>query len=442
MALYDINGNMISTGGNGGSHFLEVETLPDGLALPCPPNTFSDDENWKYSGNDGTLYEAIGGTRFLYTGRIFTGRVYIRYTTTSSSSVNPTAMHIVAEDFLENITNEGTKLESTISKRMMGGKYLYVSEDGEDTVFTSDPAVPEGYVATGFSQYDIPEGQYAVLSSLRSGTVSNTNHFVNNWFAVFTTDIFSEPTRMPKGSSLQMLDAINKEGFGKGTAENEYFQRYLREQIDKIMPMYYCLQTRGKSLYVGGDSLTQYSGGDGFGVNNGFITNYNKYFGFKTITSHGYAGSTWSGTSGGGGIKRITDLITAGVPYDVFIFAWGTNPDTDGVGTVDDEASETATTTCGAMKWCIEQLRATFPKSAIGIVIPPPKMSETDMDAQADIMIQLCEKLHVPYIDMRKYLSIVDMSSDLVHLGYGIEKYGSAEAKLILDICPYGEPLD
>ena len=223
----------------------------------------------------------------------------------------------------------------------------------------------------------------------------------------------------------------------------------LSSDFKTYFPMYYenfasplgKRHTQGKKLYIGGDSLHDYSGGNGF-TTDGFVTRYNKYLGFSVITQNGYAGSTWSGNGGGGGIKRVTDLVADGTIYDVIILAWGTNNDEGGDGTIDDIASnESGCTMVAAMKWCITQLRNTFKKTAIGVIIPPPKNTNDGMKEKGDLMIQVCEQMHVPYADMRKYLSIDDMSSDGVHLGYGKNKYGAVEAKLILDICPYGDPL-
>lgn len=222
---------------------------------------------------------------------------------------------------------------------------------------------------------------------------------------------------------------------------NSHFRTFFGENYARFASELSVPQTFGKSLYIGGDSLHAYSGGNG-ATSAGFVTDYNKHFGFNVAKNDGYAGSTWSGTDGGGGIKRVTDLVAAGKPYDVFILAWGTNEDTGGNGTIDDAASNTSgCTMVAAMKWCINQLRTTFRYSAIGVIIPPPKNTNEGMKEKGDLMIEVCKLLHVPYVDMREYLSMDDMSSDLVHLGYGANKYGAAEAKLILDICPYGEPL-
>lgn len=222
----------------------------------------------------------------------------------------------------------------------------------------------------------------------------------------------------------------------------------LSNDFKTYFPMYYenyasplgKRHTQGKTLYIGGDSLHAYSGGNGF-TTDGFVTEYNKYLGFSNIAQNGYAGSTWTGTDGGGAIKRVTDLVASGTIYDVIILAWGTNSDAS-IGTVDDDASNTSTTTCGAMKWCLEQLRTTFPNTVVGVIIPPPSSNQgTLLDEKANAMIKVCEKMNVPYIDMRKYISTSDLS-DGTHLNVGgSKKYGTAEAKLILDICPYGDPL-
>lgn len=249
-------------------------------------------------------------------------------------------------------------------------------------------------------------------------------------------EVISEIT----GNKLQPKSEYQS-GFYRGMTLNTYFKTFFEENFPQFAPKLGVLRTKGKSIYIGGDSLHDYSGGDGKSTN-GFVTNWNKYLGFETVKNDGFAGSTWTGTTGGGAIKRVTDLVTNATPYDVIILAWGTNNDEGGDGTIDDIANnESGCTMVSAMKWCITQLRNAFKKTAIGVIIPPPKNTNDGMKEKGNLMMSVCEQLHVPYVDMRKYLSMDDMSSDGVHLGYGVDKYGCAEAKLILDICPYGEAL-
>lgn len=256
---------------------------------------------------------------------------------------------------------------------------------------------------------------------------------------IIANDSYFEVVSSAVGNQLQPKSEYQS-NYYRAMMLNEYFKTFFNENYSLFANYLGVQHTKGKSLYIGGDSLHNYSGGDGF-ASAGFVTDYNKYLGFKTVVNHGYAGSTWTGTDGGGAIKRVTDLVANAIPYDTFILAWGTNDDTSN-GTIDDEANNDGSSMVGAMKWCITQLRTTFPKSAIGIIIPPPKNTNDGMKEKGDLMIQVCEQMRVPYVDMRMYLSMSDISSDLVHLGTGgVVKYGSAEAKLILDICPYGEPL-
>lgn len=242
------------------------------------------------------------------------------------------------------------------------------------------------------------------------------------------------------GAELQPK-APYRPGFYRAMMLNRDFWTHFGENATASLPDVAVLQTRGKSVYIGGDSLHAYAGGDGEATE-GFVTNYNRFLG-SHVTNAGYAGSKWSETTGGGGIKRVTDLVAAGVPYDVFVLAWGTNNDAGGDGTIDDEASSAeGCTMVAAMKWCITQLRTAFPNSAVGVIIPPPKHTDEGMKERGDLMVDVCHLLHVPYVDMREHLTVNDLGADKIHLGTGgAVKYGAAEAELILRICPYGAAL-
>lgn len=434
MALYDINGNLVASGGD--SFFEEVPSFVGGLQLgEIPSNINSSTDEWEYLGynaNENSFYQILGNVGYMYKKRMFTGTVYLRnLTKTPYTSYSGMGIKLVqASDFLENPSGTAIVLEPelfTVNFEYNDDYgFVYVGDDGT----VSD----EGY-AVALSKYVIPDGYYGVLYS-STATTSSMPRWVDKWVTMFTLDPSKNITQIDTpfyDLELMPTDAL-KEGFIKWLTSNEQFQKYFAMYSDNALKETSYFQTKGKSLYVGGDSLHAYAGD--------FIRQYNKHFGFKRTVNGGYAGSTWSGTTGGGGIKQITDILTEGTPYDVFILAWGTNDDSGGNGTIDDEASNTeGCTMVSAMKWCINQLRQTFRYSAIGIIIPPPKTTNEGMKEKGDLMIQVCEQLHVPYVDMRKLLSMDDMSGDGIHLGYGANKYGAAEAKLILDICPYGDPL-
>lgn len=273
---------------------------------------------------------------------------------------------------------------------------------------------------------------------------SSTPNISNpTWIAAFDSTVLDDPLMSISSNSdtfLKMKDEYLS-GYYKNMFTSEDFKNIFRNYYAQMAPKVGTPQTYGKAIYVAGDSLHAYAGGDGISTA-GFMTNWNQYLGFSIIVNAGYAGSTWSETTGGGGIKKAKDLISAGTVYDVIILAWGTNDDNAGNGTIDDVASDTeGATMVAAMKWIITNLRNTFKSTAIGVIIPPPKGTEDGMKNRGDLMIQVCELLHVPYVDMREYISISDLGSDTVHLGTGAGKYGAAEASLILRICHYGDTL-
>ena len=257
-------------------------------------------------------------------------------------------------------------------------------------------------------------------------------------------------TYVPGGDSyFEMVDGIlGKElrpkaaylpGFYRAMANTADFWRYFGENAITGLPDTAVPQTRGKSVYIGGDSLHAWAGGNG-STTEGFATDWNRHLG-ANVTNAGYAGSTWTGTTGGGGIQRVTELVAAGKSYDVIVLSYGTNSDPGGDGAIADEVSNAeGCTMVAAMKWCIGQLRAAFPRSAIGIIIPPPVYTNDGMQERGDLMIEVCQLLHVPYVDMRERLTVEDLQADGVHLAAGgAAKYGAAEAELILRICPYGK---
>ena len=273
-----------------------------------------------------------------------------------------------------------------------------------------------------------------------TGTPNRSNP---TWIVAFDSTVLDDPL-MSISSNFDTFLKMKDEylsGYYKNMFASEDFKNIFRNYYAQMAPKVGTPQTYGKAIYVAGDSLHAYAGGDGISTA-GFMTNWNQYLGFSIIVNAGYAGSTWSETTGGGGLKRAKDLISSGIVYDVIILAWGTNDDTGGDGTIDDPASDAeGCTMAAAMKWIITNLRNTFKSTAIGVIIPPPKGTEDGMKTRGDLMIQVCELLHVPYVDMREYISISDLGSDTVHLGTGAGKYGAAEASLILRICQYGDTL-
>lgn len=457
----------------GESEYFEVlNNVSSGtLTVGIPPASWNtDNDDWKSVRYGSVLQNFMGGNGVapnIVNKKVLipSGTIYVRMAISNIYSTNigsylirAVNSPILPEEYSEEmeVTCEKVAEESVTTDFNIDGETGKWYLDSEGNIFPygntdgSNQSVPEYTGGIVLKKYMIPEGKYGWLcasSILGNATTSNIHWNPAGYPAIFTTDPTDNITQSvnsgeegESGGQLKPKDEY-VEGFMKFIADNSYFQTYFSEYINNFIPLTSKRQTFGKAIYIGGDSLHAYAGGDGFSTS-GFVTNWNKYLGFARVTNAGYAGSKWSETTGGGGIKKAKDLISARTVYDVIILAWGTNEDTGGNGTIDDPASDAeGCTMVAAMKWIITNLRNTFKSTAIGVIIPPPKGTEDGMKTRGDLMIQVCELLHVPYVDMREYISISDLGNDTVHLGTGAGKYGAAEASLILRICQYGDTL-
>lgn len=125
-----------------------------------------------------------------------------------------------------------------------------------------------------------------------------------------------------------------------------------------------------------------------------------------------------------GATAMVRKLIDGTDEFDYIVLEYGTNDILSGsIGTAADEASETATTSCGAIKWCIEQLQTRFPEASIVVILPnihngangePPVTQQTYLDA----VIPLLKKYGVRRVNMAEDSGIVKsmMYTDGVHL--------------------------
>ena len=246
------------------------------------------------------------------------------------------------------------------------------------------------------------------------------------------------------------------------------FETYQKSLGYGAFPMVMGRHTHGKSLGWYGDSLGAYAGGNGR-AGEGFLTQINKYLGME-MDNRGYAGSNWTNTHAGDAPIRIQQLLDDGVEYDVVLLAWGTNADKkvkldeqgnpvkdengnpvmiDNFGTAQDAPAKDGSM-CAVMKWAVQSIRAAYPHTGVGIVIPPPGSGGMGCsEEKANLMIECCrsEDMHVPYLDMwhEGYIvgstSISDGSNGLgyqdVHLSAaGRDRYASALMPFVERLCP------
>lgn len=129
-----------------------------------------------------------------------------------------------------------------------------------------------------------------------------------------------------------------------------------------------------------------------------------------------------------GATAMVRKLIDGTDEFDYIVLEYGTNDILSGsVGTEDDAASETAATSCGAIKWCIEQLQTRFPEASIVVILPnihngangePPVTQQTYLDT----VVPILKKYGVRRVNMAEDSGIIKsmMYTDGIHLRWPV----------------------
>ena len=146
----------------------------------------------------------------------------------------------------------------------------------------------------------------------------------------------------------------------------------------------------------------------------------------------GHGAQWWYSTTErpNGATAMVRKLIDGTDEFDYIVLEYGTNDILSGythIGTAADEASETATTSCGAIKWCIEQLQTRFPEASIVVILPNIHSgangeAPATQQAYLDAVIPILKKYSVRYVNMAEDSGIVKsmMYTDGVHLRWPV----------------------
>ena len=146
----------------------------------------------------------------------------------------------------------------------------------------------------------------------------------------------------------------------------------------------------------------------------------------------GHGQQWWYSTTArpNGATAMVRKLIDGTDEFDYIVLEYGTNDILSGythIGTAADEASETATTSCGAIKWCIEQLQTRFPEASIVVILPNIHSgangeAPATQQAYLDAVVPILKKYSVRYVNMAEDSGIVKsmMYTDGVHLRWPV----------------------
>ena len=150
----------------------------------------------------------------------------------------------------------------------------------------------------------------------------------------------------------------------------------------------------------------------------------------------GHGAQWWYSTTErpNGATAMVRKLIDGTDEFDYIVLEYGTNDILSGythIGTAADEASETATTSCGAIKWCIEQLQTRFPEASIVVILPNIRSgangeAPATQQAYLDAVVPILKKYGARRVNMAEDSGIVKsmMYTDGVHLRWPVVRGG------------------
>ncbi len=153
-----------------------------------------------------------------------------------------------------------------------------------------------------------------------------------------------------------------------------------------------------------GDSLTDWGGGND--AEFGFLKIVHDKTGMIT-NNEGYAGAWWQ--TGGGqtycAVNRVNTIVSEGRKYDLYCFLMGTNA---GANTDTGETSADPSTMPGAIRYCLETLKAYDPNAKILVCLPPQRAEGNANQEKVNAVIKtIAESYSVKTLDIYHHSGIV-----------------------------------
>lgn len=172
-------------------------------------------------------------------------------------------------------------------------------------------------------------------------------------------------------------------------------------------------ETNKRVLFIG-DSLTNWGGGND--AQDGFLKIVHEKTGVLT-TNQGYAGATWqdSDSQQYSGVDRINTLTSSGAKYDMYVFILGTN----GGSAIDTgETSLDTSTMSGAIRYCLEKLKAYEPTKPILVCLPPQRAEGNENQEKVNEVIKsIANSYSVKTLDLYHESGIVP-NTKIANIGY------------------------
>lgn len=182
-----------------------------------------------------------------------------------------------------------------------------------------------------------------------------------------------------------------------------------------------------KTMVCIGDSLTDWGGGND--SSSGFLKVVHDKTGVMT-DNRGKAGAWWQiqnndeSLTGTSAVNRVDYIVHNNEKFDLYCFIMGSNA---GSSTDTGETSSNKTTMCGAIRYCMEKLKAHDPTAQILVCLPPQRAEGNDGQLLVNEVIKKIveDEYSVRTLDLYRHSGVVPNTtiadinylSDGLHLG-------------------------
>lgn len=182
-----------------------------------------------------------------------------------------------------------------------------------------------------------------------------------------------------------------------------------------------------KTMVCIGDSLTNWGGGND--SSSGFLKVVHDKTGVMT-DNRGKAGAWWQiqnndeSLTGTSAVNRVDYIVHNNEKFDLYCFIMGSNA---GSSTDTGETSSNKTTMCGAIRYCMEKLKAHDPTAQILVCLPPQRAEGNDGQLLVNEVIKKIveDEYSVRTLDLYRHSGVVPNTtiadinylSDGLHLG-------------------------
>lgn len=189
-----------------------------------------------------------------------------------------------------------------------------------------------------------------------------------------------------------------------------------------------CIEEKPKkTMCCIGDSLTDWGGGSDSA--DGFLKVVHDKTGVM-VTNRGHAGAWWQiqnndeSINGTSAVNRVDCIVANKEKFDLYCFIMGSNA---GSSTDTGETSSNKTTMCGAIRYCMETLKAYDPTAQILVCLPPQRAEGNDGQLLVNEVIKKIveNEYSVRTLDLYRHSGVVPNTtiakvnylSDGLHLG-------------------------